>query len=88
MAWFLIGIAAAVILVMFVWSCCIVSGRAGDQAERMAAAYRASAARTDEEGDILMEVTKARMHTNEAKQELARYHRDYEKRARPEGPTR
>jgi len=55
---------------------------------RVAMLKLAQWARTDEEGDILMEVTKARMHTNEAKKELARYHRDYEKRARPEGPTR
>ena len=34
-------------------------------------------ARTDEEGDILAEVFQARRTTNEAKQELAKYHAQY-----------
>jgi len=34
--------------------------------------------RTDEEGDILMEVKQARVIVNEAQSELARYHRNYE----------
>lgn len=39
-------------------------------------------ARTDEEGDILMEVQAARVTVNEAQMALARYHRDYQKRDR------
>lgn len=38
--------------------------------------------RTDEEGDILMEVQAARVKVNEAQSELARYHRDYKTRDR------
>ncbi len=50
---------------------------------RVAMLKLAQWARTDEEGDILMEVKEARVTLNQAQTQLARYHRNYES-----GPSR